>query len=138
MDSVRSAISSVTSVKIDPFMLLMGAGMLGLAYNVTGGPNEPFDWLDAPRQKLANTPGFEDAANRSYQVGVQQFVSNVEEGKFGLDPRNRKKMTNFNGTMSLNRRVREASVENVSKQNYRWGSGNLGGSIGTPYYNTTF
>jgi hypothetical protein len=122
---------------VDPFFLFIGAGLLGIAYNVTGG-SDPFDWLDAPRQSLAKTKGLEDVANRSYQIGVQQFVSNVEEGKFNIDPRSKKKMMNLNGSMSLNRRVRDASMENINKQNYRWGSGNLGGAIGTPYYNTTF
>ena len=128
---------SLSTLKVDPFMLVVGAGLLGIAYNVTGG-SEPFDWLDAPRQNLVKMKGFEDVGNRSYQVGVQQFVSNVEEGRFNIDPRSKKKMMNYNASMSLNQRVREAAVENISKQNYRWGSNNFGGAVGTPYYNTTF
>lgn len=113
------------------FFGLMAAGILLLAFNVGGG--KPFDWLDSPRQAISKEYGYEDFSI-NYQPLIQQFEKNVEQGNFQVDPRYNKMMQNLNaaGDASSPYMRKDAAINN-SKQNYRWGSRNLGGGAVRPF-----
>lgn len=115
-----------------PFWALVAGGLVVVAFNV-GGAGRPWDWLDSPRQAIEKEYGYEDISI-NYQPAVLQFKKNIEDGNFVVDPRRNKMMQNLNAAGdAMSPQARKMASINNSVQNYRWGSGNLGGTAVRPF-----